>query len=77
MKVPNMTQVLAALAGAAAHVPGAAEPIAAAAAVIDLIKSIRPLLTEAGAAELDAALPALLEQMNLDVDQAMQDLRGG
>lgn len=61
---------------AAAFVPGSAEAIAAGEAVIDLAKSIRPVLTSTDQAALDAALPDLLAKMNRDVDQAIRDLRG-
>lgn len=63
-------------ATALAIVPGAADAIKAGEAVIDLVKSVRPTLSETDAAELDAALPDLLEKMNRDVDQAIADLRG-
>lgn len=64
-------------ATAAAYVPGAAPAIAAAEAVIDLVKVVRPVLSSQDQAALDAALPDLLTKMNRDVDQAIADLRGG
>lgn len=45
-------------------------------AVLALAKDVRPVLDSAGQASLDAALPALLAKMDLDVDQAVRDLRG-
>lgn len=63
-------------ATAAAFVPGAPAMIAAAEAVYELVKEIRPTLGEQDQAKLDAALPALLDKMNVDVDQAIADLGG-
>lgn len=57
-------------------VPGASAAIKAGEAVMDLVKSVRPTLTETDQAKLDAALPDLLTKMNHDVDQALADLRG-
>lgn len=61
---------------AAAYVPGATPAVAAAEAVIDLVKAVRPTLASHDQAALDAALPELLSKMNRDVDQAIADLRG-
>lgn len=78
MTFPDISKLVAVVKAAAlAYAPGTAEAIAVAEAVIDLVKSVRPILSEPDAAELDAALPGLLVKMNLDVDQALADLRGG
>lgn len=61
---------------AKAFVPGVASLENAAHSVVDLVKEIRPTLSSTDQAALDAALPGLLSKMNLDVDQAIADLRG-
>lgn len=61
---------------AAAFLPEFKPAIDAAEAVLDLVKSVRPVLSSHDQAALDAALPDLLAKMNRDVDQAIADLRG-
>jgi hypothetical protein len=46
-------------------------------AVVALATDVRGQLDGAGQASLDAALPALLVKMNVDVDAAIRALRGG
>ncbi len=73
----DFTKILAVVeATAKAFVPGISESIAAAEAVVDLAKSIKPTLNSTDQTTLDTALGPLLAKMNADVDQAEKDLRG-
>lgn len=45
-------------------------------AVVNLARDVRQQLDSAGQASLDAALPALLAKMNVNVDEAIRTLRG-
>lgn len=46
-------------------------------ALVELAQAIAPTLAEADQRKLQAALPALLERMNVHVDAAVADLTGG
>lgn len=73
----DVTKLLAVVkTAAAAFIPGAPAAIAAAEAVIDLAKHVRPTLAESDQAALDAAIPDLIAKMDRDVDQALATLRG-
>jgi hypothetical protein len=61
---------------AEAYSPGVPAAMAAADAIFDLVKSVLPTLAADEAAELEAALPELLEKMDRDVDAAIAGLRG-
>ena len=61
---------------AAAFIPDWPQAIAAGEAVLDLVRSVWPTLTAEDQDALAAALPALLTEMNLNVDQAIADLIG-
>lgn len=72
-----LTSVIAVVRAAAEQfVPGVARLENAAHAVVDFVKSVRPTLSSDDQVALDAELPDLLAKMNLDVDQAIRDLRG-
>lgn len=73
----DLTKLIAVVRTAAeAFVPGAAPAIAAAQAVVDYAKSVRPTLDSNDQDRLDNALEPLLARMNRNVDQAIADLGG-
>lgn len=63
-------------ATAAAFIPGLPAAEKAAEKVLQYVKSMSATLSEQDQKKLQAALPDLLTAMNLDVDQAIADLRG-
>ena len=58
------------------YVPGASEIVSAAEGIIAVAKGLGPSLSSVDQDVLAAGLEPLLVKMDLDVDQAVADLRG-
>lgn len=73
----NITKLIEVIRKTAeAIVPGAPAMIEAGEALLDFVQDVAPTLANSDQGELRAALPALLEKMDRDVDQAVKDLGG-